>query len=551
MLHAERRECVNAGSFDYGVDIFGWDPTGLVAAEVRRLVDARLNELPGHYRVTVARLIRVSSDYRLVAEYLRAAAASDQSVVEACERIAGEPNDLRRGKLRYALGRLRFAEPTTDQVMLRDSLAEVLDADDDCVSGYIADPALGSVFGTMTDELGSGLSRFIEHQPEVPGPNARIRQGVVKTWFLPDGTQVASKRENPLKPDRFQHEQYSYQEILRRLGLAPGESLSLGAGADGRSRELSVAPVLAVLRDGAAGRIYSISRWVQGTPLESILLASPSGPDRIGHLRNFRDLMDLLLDHGVLWGDLSPRNVLLSRHHDREVFHMVDFEKAIVQDFPVSVDDRVVYCRGQVAVEELGVLCTAEEVRECFDGYFDPATWDLASIGHVPFKLRPEVAAVLRGRGITEPPLSVYNRTDLEIFDVRSPDLEPVTGRRRYPGQMNFRVEHYLSCAGHHRADDYDRIATEVLIAGRRHGCFESALQAVTMAVDAVERAFVVTEFADIIDGRSADGAINPPTREIGVLTDRLEALDAVRTDRLRFRAMCAQVVGPGEAVCR
>jgi hypothetical protein len=542
-------EAVEARSSDPHHEVFAWDPTGLVAADVRCLVDARLACLPERCAATVARLLRISGDGRLLAEYLRAVAAADRSVAELCERIADESDEMRRGRLRYALGRLRFGKSATERVVLRDNLLDVLDANDDHIAGYVADQALRDVFGMLLDDLGSGLSRFIEHQHEVPGPNARIRQGVVKTWFLPDGSQVASKRENPLKPGRFRREQCSYQEILRRLGVGPGESVPMGRAADGRNRELCVVPVVAVLRDGASSRIYSISRWVPSTSLESILLPCPPGPERAGHLRDYRDLMEVLLDHGILWGDLSPRNVLHCRYADRDIFHMVDFEKTFLHDLPVSNSDRVLYCRGQVAVEELGVLCSPSEVRECLEGYFDPADWDLASEGPVPFPQRPEVAAVLRGRGITGPALGVYNRTDLEIFDVRSPDLEPLTGRRRYPGQVNFRVEHYLSCAGHYDADNYDRITTEVLIAARQHGCFDAALQIVTRAVDEVERKFVVAEFADALDGRRTDGGISPPDEEIRTLIGQLDALDTARADPGLFRTTCADLAKHFEGV--
>jgi hypothetical protein len=514
--------------------VFGWDPTGLISAEVRRLVETRLTGLPDGCAGTVTRLLQVSGDYRLVAEYLRAARAPDAPAVEACERIAQEADEVRRGRLRYELGRLRYAAPSTGPSILRDTHADVLDAWDKRVSGYVADPSLRDVFDTLLEELGSGLSAYVENQHEVPGPNARIRQGVVKTWFLPDGTQVASKRENPLKPDRFRREQLAYQEIVRRLGTAAGGSVALRSTPDGRQRALSVPPLLALLRDGANDRTYSVSRWVPSTPLESLLMSYPASLERATRLGDYRDLLDLLFDHGILWGDLSPRNVLLTRNAECDVFHIVDFEKTTVRDAPILYRDRVLHCRGQVGVEELGVLCSPDEVQTCLDGYFDPDSWDLISADPVPFPLRPEVAAVLLGRGVAEPTLGEYNSTDMEIFDVRSPDRHPLTGERRYPGLVNFRVEHYLSCAGRRDAGDYDRMTTEILIAARLHGCFEAALTIVTVAVDKVERRFAVGEFTDVLDG-----VTSTPAQEIRTLTARLAALDAARADPEHFRTTC------------
>lgn len=522
---------------DEDLGVYRWDPTGLVSSEVRGLLRDRLRRLPERATLTLAALMRISGDYRLAAEYLRAAGAADQSVVDLCERMAAAPG---QDQLRYELGRLRFATPASRPATFLGSFEEVLNATGSGVICCVADPAMRDVFGIVVDQLGGGLSAFIENQHELPGPNARIRQGVVKTWVLPDSTRVVSKRENPLKPGRFICELAAYQQVLRRLQIGLDGAIVLPDRPDGSRRELSVPPVLALLRDGLTGRLYSVSRWVEGVPLESLLLATPSGPRRCHHLGDCRELLDFMLDRGILWGDLSPRNVLLARRGDRDVLHLVDFEKTSVQDEPLSRPQRVPYCRGQVGVEELGVICSRDELCSVLDGYFDPDGWDLCSDDPVPFPLRPELAAVLRGRGVTRPTLGLCNRTDLEILSVRSPDWDPRTGERRYPGLVNFRVEHYLSCAGSREADDYDRITTEVLISGRRHDCFDEALSVVTRAVDEIERRFAVNEIADILDGHRASGLVSVPDAEIRTLTSRLGMLYAARADRGRFRAACA-----------
>jgi len=522
---------------DEDLGAYLWDPTGLVSSEVRGLFRDRLRHLPERASLTVAALTRISGDYRLAAEYLRAAGAADQPVVDLCERMAAARG---QDQLRYELGRLRFAAPASRPATFLDSFEAVLNATGSNVACYVADPAMRDLFGMVLGQLGAGLSAFIENQHELPGPNARIRQGVVKTWFLPDGTRVVSKRENPLKPGRFIRELTAYQDVLRRLAVGLDGAIVLPDRPDGSRRELWVPPVLALLRDGHTSRLYSVSRWGAGVPLESLLLATPSGPQRARHLGDCRELLDFMLDRGILWGDLSPRNVLLARRGDRDVLHLVDFEKTSVQDEPLSHPQRVPYCRGQVGVEELGVLCSRDELRGVLDGYFDPDGWDQRSNEPVPFPLRPELAAVLRGRGVTRPTLGQCNRTDLEILSVRSPDRVPQTGERRYPGLVNFRVEHYLSCAGSEEADDYDRITTEVLISGRRHDCFDEALIIVTRAADQVERRFAINEVADILDGHRLSGLVSAPEAEIRNLTSRLGMLYAARADRVRFRAACA-----------
>lgn len=530
--------------------MYDWDLTGEVAAEARRLVDERLERLPWHCTATVARLRTVSGDYRLVADYLWSTETGNQVAIEFCEQIALEPDERRRGRLRYQLGKHRFGRLAQGPISVRTSVAEVLDAEDDGISAYVVDPDQGDVFRTLFADLGPGLSAFIENQHEVPGPNARIRQGTVKSWFLPDGSQVSSKRENPLKPDRFRHELEAYEEVARRLEAhgTPGPVWM----PDQPSRVLRQVPLMAVVRDGAAKRNYAIYRWITGTSLECVLLNRNSGTERARVFQDHRALIDLLFDCGILWGDLSPRNILLSRRdddHNDEVLYILDFEKTTFVEPPVDPEYRITHCRGQLAVEELGVWGTPDEVSKCLRGYFDPKGWDLHATTPVTFPPRPEVVAILAGKGITELQLGLYNQTDLEIYTIRSPYTDPSTGRRRYPGQVAFRVEHYLSCAGEHRATHYDRATTEVLMAARRANHFEAAFGVLERGVDAVERAFVLAEVRGLLNGDHRDGTITPPWAEIHQLTALLDELYAARDESDRLRAVCEGLAGTGRVV--
>ncbi|MGW3498153.1 hypothetical protein [Streptomyces sp. NPDC001020] len=501
---------------------YSWDPTGRVEAGVQALIGERLAALPPGAATVAARLREVTGDCRLVAVYLRP--DSPDAVVRLCERLASTENGQERGRLQHEIGRCRFARPGTAEVSLTGDLEQVLTAADHRTRAYVPDPERRGMVGALLDDFGAGFSDFVESQHEVPGPNARLRQGIVKSWCLPDGTRVVSKRANPAKPGRFAQEQFAYRAIASRLA---------GPITFGRARRLRLAPLLATVRDGASGHIYAVWQWVPGETAESMLLAPG---EHTSLLRDYRDLMDALLDRGILWGDLSPRNVLV---HGR-VHHLVDFEKTQLpnEDIPVPHADRGAYCRGQVGVEELGVLCEEAQVRACLHGYLDPDTWDVDAPGPVPFPPRPEVTAVLAGRGITAPDLGTYNRADQQIWEVRSPDLDPTTGQPRYPGLVNFRVEHYLSCAGRSDADDYDRKTTEILISGRRYGCFDDAVQALADAVDEAERQFVVAEVAELLAGNDT-GPVTAPHAAIRALVDRIDVLDTARQDPGRFRSTC------------
>ncbi|MEU2901039.1 hypothetical protein ACWC4E_32980 [Streptomyces sp. NPDC001273] len=504
-----------------GLPGYSWDTTGRVEAGIQALIGERLAGLPPRAATVAARLREVTGDCRLATLYLRP--DSPDVVVRLCERLASTGNAQERARLQHEIGRRRFARPGTAEVRLTGDLEQVLTATDNRTRVYVPDPGRRDMIGSLLDDFGTGFPGFVESQHEVPGPNARLRQGIVKSWRLPDGTRVISKRANPAKPGRFAQEQVAYRAIASRLA---------GGITFGRDRHLRLAPLLATIRDGTSGHVYAIWQWAPGETAESMLLAPG---EHTGLLRDYRDLMDALLERGILWGDLSPRNVLV---HGR-VHHLVDFEKTqIPGEAPVPHGDRVAYCRGQIGVEELGVLCPEAQVRACLHGYLDPDTWDFDAPGPVPFPPRPEVTAVLAGRGITDPDLGTYNKADRQIWQVRSPDREPATGQPRYPGLVNFRVEHYLSCAGRTDADDYDRKTTEILIAGRRHGCFDDAVQAVTDAVDEAERQFVVAEVADLLAGNDT-GPVTAPHAAIRALVDRIDVLDAARQDPDRFRSAC------------
>jgi hypothetical protein len=496
-----------------------WERSGVVAHRVTALVRALLGLTPAEVTAETVVSLVTHVDYRLVAVYLHALRHGHDDVVRLCQEfpVTGtHDHGVLRYRLALAVGR-RTSGPPGGQVVHADSVAAVFAAAGPGTTVYVSEPAFHPVVDALFSDLGAGFGEFVEQQLEVPGPNARIRQGTVKAWYLPDGTRVASKRENPRKPDRFLREQSAYRDICSQLGGPPGSGVPVDGEPGEAPLTLAVVPVFALVRDGRSGLIYSLSAWAPGTPLELLLLDDRNDGRRHRYLREYRRVLDTLFDHGILWGDMSPRNMLVHRSPEGDTYRILDFEKTEVRPSRVPHDERVTYCRGQAGVEELGVLCDQDELTHCLDGYFEPAGWDLESTAPLPFRMRPEVARVLHGRGVADPTLGEYNRTDLQFISVRSPDTDLSTGRRRYPGQLGFRVEHYLSAALYPDADDYDRMTTEILIAGRTHACFDGVFETLKRSVDAVECAFVVAEFQHLLDGRP-DAFVPPPSREIAAL---------------------------------
>lgn len=469
-------------------------------------------------------ILITSYDYRLVAEYLAALRNRDQRVFTLFQQflVARAP----AGQLRYQLAFAHFVRGSTYPLDVRVCFVQEPDRlfapIGEQLVIYLRDEQYRTSLVALIEAVGAGFSQFIEQQADVPGLSAVVRQGLVRVWHLPDGTAVVSKRENPRKKGRFRTEQANYDLLLRKFGW-DGVILSDKA-TPGRKICLKIAPAFAAIADGYSGAHYALSAYVEGESFEDILLAERDYATRMQLLMDYRLLIDRLYDLGILWGDMSPRNILLQKSGDVETYTLLDFEKTRVLNKPISHAHRIEHCRGQICVEELGVLCSLEEVLTCFDGYFSPSTWDLESDIPLPFSPRPDIASVLHGRGIRAVTLGAYNRLDWDFISVRTPYIDPITGERRFPGRLGFKVEHYLSCAGDVDAGDYDRKTTEVLIAARQHGCFNEMVALLASLTNKLESAFLMAEFTGIMEG-GFSGQVVPPQEEIDQLVHMLDKL--------------------------
>lgn len=458
---------------------------------------------------SVVRSLIAEIDYRFAAEYLHALHTGDAQVGESFERLGSSYDLIERNAVLYDIARMGFSQTSPPDracpIRFVEDLEEVFSNSESGVIIYLSDTRLKPVLCTFLEDIGTAVGSFIEQQYDLPSRLALVRSGVVKKWVLPNGEMIVSKRENPQKPGRFRNEQFNY-EALRRLQVP----LQLGRMATGGGVWLKLACPWAIIRDEIAGHTYALSAWRDGITLEELLLNENDPAKRRDYLTHYRWLFDALCDRGVRWGDMSPRNILVEQAGEEIVYNIFDFEKSQVLAGRASNADRIEQCRGQICVEELGIICSPKEVEECFQGYFEPETWELESDAVLSFTQRPEVASILMGRGVSEAPLGLYNRTDLEIRSVRKPDVDPLTGRDRFPGQLNFKVEHYLSCASYDDPGDYDRKTTEVLIASRRHGCFDAVVDVLTRMTNWVEGAFVQAEFERLIEAGRHSFLIHP-----------------------------------------
>jgi len=504
-------------------------------------IETILNEFPEpSARDVVYELVRVI-DYRFVASYLRALRTNDDGVIKLFERIVAATNPTERNKLLYQLAHFRFSRSTGSDV---NGEMTVVSNIDDLFSNskpgliiYLKHSAMQPELMTLLRDVRAQLGSFIEQQLDLPGINARVRQGVVKSWVLAGGAEVVSKTQNPSKPGRFHIEQLNYEAIAKILSRSE-EPLRLGPSAGGGSVTVALAQPFALIRDNYAGCYYALAVRANGISLQNLLLSEREGAVRRQHLTYYRWLLDSFFNRGILWGDMSPRNIIVETHGANVLYHIFDFEKTKILNRPLTVAERIEHCRGQVGVEELGVICTLAELENCFRGYFTPAEWDQRSEEPLPFVKRPEVDALLEGRGLVDVKLGAYNRADMEIISVRSPDVDPATGQRRFPSDINFKVEHYLSCAGYDTSIDYERKTTEILIAGKRHDYFETVVQVLTRVIDRVENAFLTAEFEALLNAPSPYCLI-PPTRDVVALTQTLESLYQLCQSGKDFRELC------------
>lgn len=480
-------------------------------------------------------------DYRLVAEYLAARQNRDEAILSVFYQILAADNPHQVGKQRYQLAYTHFVDtvgfPEEAKVSFTPRLDDVFSPRGNQLIIYQEDHQFEPPLLMLIKDVGAMFSKYIEQQYDVPGLNAVVRQGLVRTWHLPDGTPVISKRKNPLKKGRFRREQYNLNMLGERWGRLP--IIVNNPKSTNNPVNVHIARPFAIIYDGYSDQHYALSEYVEGIPLEDILFIKRDSNARNRFLEHYRLVLDTLYEHGILWGDMSPRNILIKEQEQTISYTLVDFEKTQILNAPISIEQRIQHCRGQICVEELGVICPLDEVLECFKGYFDPSVWDLESRVILPFRPRPEIVDILRGRGhdVNNLTLGTYNSIDKAILGVRMPDFDPQTKERRFPGHLGFKVEHYLSCAENSEAGDYDRKTTEVLITAKQQKCFDEVVAQLAGLTDAVEQGYLRTEFADLLQG-GFSGNVIPPRQEINNLTKILDMLYETRDNVSAFQSL-------------
>ncbi|MBC6445047.1 MAG: hypothetical protein GDA50_06390 [Alphaproteobacteria bacterium GM202ARS2] len=427
---------------------------------------------------------------------------------EALSRLA--PDDYRKLAiyLHKAGKPLEQCFPKPDSLPIENGWveAESLDALDRTATTtvYFVNPGHHTEVAAFLGTVNGHPARFVECQLDVPGRNAAFRDGVVKAWMLPFGTSVVSKRDNPRKPGRLLAEINAISSVLTRFGQTLEGCVSLGA--EPSSGTFTMNLPIAVIRDAPTSYTYALWSTKQGETLEELLLTNDlCGARRNSLLKQYRRCLDVLFDHGVVWRDMSPRNIIVEAGLDGgDVFHLVDFEKTELHESPLSLDERTSACRMQFCVEELGVICERSELLQTFDGLFDPQSWDFESTAALGTPPRAELADLLNARHVGTP-ISVgsLNMLDKEVYEIRRPRRKP-NGDLIRPGLLGFRTEHYLSLMPEIDATDYDRKVTEILLTAERAGRLFAVFDALWVQLAQLETMVLAREFEAILrDGNS------------------------------------------------
>ena len=448
-------------------------------------------------------------DYRYIAVYLHAIQYNDKIALKIIQQISKINDEKESNKLLFKLNYAYFCKMISGKrkanPLIISSLDKIFSQSNQGIAIYFIDSSLESTLIDFINKIGVDIGIFIEQQFDIPGLNALVRQGVVRTWFIPDGKVIVSKQNNPQKPGRLCKELFNYEAILFKMGGRNG--LYLGNTLNKRDIWLKIAQPFAVIWDGYYSKQhYALSLRIDGISLEDLLMNEHDHTIRCEYLAHCRLILDACFERGILWGDMSPRNILVQQTEQNITYYIFDFEKTQILNKNLSIEKRREYCRGQICVEEFGIICTAEEMQVCFYDYFNSKDWDFESKDTLCFPMRAEVADILNGRGSSthDTTLGSYNQTDFEMMNARTPLTDPVTGERRFPGHLNFKVEHYLSCAGYKDASDYERKTTEILIAAKQHDCFDTIVIVLNELTDNVESAFLKAEFETILYKNSA-----------------------------------------------
>ncbi len=471
-------------------------------------------------------------DYRLIAVYLWTLKNDQKQLFRIFKQMFATNKPNLMGQCLYQLAYQRFRsgrnKNKTFKLFFTKTIDEIFIFKKKGVLVYFYDNTYKRDLITLLDNLGGSLDEFIKQQFDIPGRNTLIRQGIVKSWNMPNGTSVISKRQNLNKLDKFRQEQFNYRAIVDDVSKF---SFFLDDPVEHTKKiHIQIACPFVLINDGYFQKNtlgedrYALFKKMPGESLEEILYREKNKVIRTKYLLHYRLILEELYNRGILWGDMSPRNILVYQQKNKAKYTLIDFEKTTVTNKPISKAKRIEHCRGQMFVEELCVICPIDEINRVFKKYFNPSKWNTKSTKSLTFNPRVDMVNLLRGRDITNINLGEYNALDKKIIEIRKPFWDFKVKQFHFPGTIGFKVEHYLSCVGDENALDYERKITEILLLAKEQNCFNRVVDLLLNKAGNLERTLVKLEFLATIERGFAD-RLPKPYHEVKTLKESIDIL--------------------------
>ncbi|PKC66479.1 hypothetical protein RhiirA1_459670 [Rhizophagus irregularis] len=385
-------------------------------------------------------------DFRLIEDYLFALETQDNYLVNLIESEINKP-DFQQKVDHYRFQRLTKGNRTHNRKLILKDNPEALFSEETPgdIIAYVADPTLKNTFTSLFERSQGHLSEYIDTHHDLLGLYSLIRKGLVKSIQLNSDQFIVTKRDNPDKKGRFLTEQRNINRISDILNLKYRDSfVDLSDQSSIHKVRLKLIKPFAIFADKQQHKFYSLAYLQEGKTLEEVLLYEQDPTARFEHLKNSRKILDFLYEKGVIWGDMAPRNTIVNQMSGATDYYILDFEKTKILNHSASLTERQEHCRGQMCVEEFGAICSLEEGKTCFRGYFEPEKWDLNSLDPVPFeKPKRELVAIFEARGEEFYTLGAYNRLEQQVMKVRFPFTDGAKNKR-HPLHICFKVDHYL-----------------------------------------------------------------------------------------------------------
>jgi len=462
-------------------------------------IRARWHQLDVNSRHVLSQIVAYD-DYRLIARYLHAHDKKHQQTLTQFEALARAYETAQLGHIYYQLyviTALRFLPRVALTSVQPYNIIEALltASPSDHIGVYYLDEDARESLNQLLHTVGRNLTSVIQQQVDIPGLNAVIRGGNVRMLYLPDGQAVISKQEDASRPSRFMTEIENYV-LLRNKMASVGDHHSLVNANTEETINVTIGTLLALIHDGYSHTRYMLFKQSTGQTLEEILWSHAQNPEKQNsYLRHYRLILDWLFEYGILWGDMSPRNIIVTENDqvDMVTYTLIDFEKTTIQDNPINHQQRITFCRGQLIAEELINFCSLQQICDHFKPYYQPNTWNTEHKVPLPFTARDEICEML---SMAYPPMDIYNQMDKKLLAIRSPYQQ--NGMMYFTGHVGFKVEHYMTCAGLPDGLRYERRLNALFVRSKEQSCFRQLVAFFQRLAQHIEIMWLQHEFEAI-----------------------------------------------------